>query len=50
LLDKLAEVRPVAEVEPAGEVTIAKQNVITFAPEGARGVAAFVDGQKCASV
>jgi hypothetical protein len=29
---------------------VAKQNVMTFAPDGTRGVAAFVDGQKAASV
>jgi uncharacterized protein (DUF58 family) len=50
LLDKLAVVRPVAEAAIAGEYAAAKQNVMTFAPEGARGVAAFVDGQKAASI
>ena len=50
LLDKLALVQPVAEVVAGGEPGIAKQNVMTFAPDGVRGVAAFVDGQKAASV
>lgn len=50
LLDKLAVVRPIAEAAVAGEYVAAKQNVMTFGPEGARGVAAFVDGQKAAAV
>ena len=48
-LDKLAVARP-AEAPSGGEQGIARQNVMTFAPEGVRGVAAFVDGQKAASV
>ena len=60
-LDKLAVLRPVAEAirvaAPAGEADddgrdeflIAKQNVMTFAPDGPRGVVAYVDGQKAAS-
>ena len=28
---------------------VAKRSVMTFAPDGVRGVAAFVDGQKAAS-
>jgi uncharacterized protein (DUF58 family) len=50
LLDKLAVMRPITELATAEEVLPAKQNVMTFAPEGVRGVAAFVDGQKAASV
>ncbi len=51
LLDKLAVLRPAAQAERrAGEVTVAQQNVMTFAPEGMRGVAAYVDGQKVATV
>jgi uncharacterized protein (DUF58 family) len=49
-LDKLAVARPTESAATAGDRVIAKQNVMTFAPEGARGVAAFVDGQKAASV
>jgi hypothetical protein len=33
----------------AGDWPAAKQNVMTFAPEGARGVAAWVDGQIAAT-
>jgi uncharacterized protein (DUF58 family) len=48
-LDQLALVRPSDHaLTPAGE-RVAKQNVLTFAPEGARGVAAYVDGQLAAS-
>jgi uncharacterized protein (DUF58 family) len=51
LLDKLAVVRPSAEAAAVEEeVPVAKQNVMTFAPEGTRGIAAFVDGQKAASI
>ena len=31
------------------EAWVARKNVMTFAPDGARGVAAYVDGQKAAS-
>jgi uncharacterized protein (DUF58 family) len=50
LLNKLAVARPLPEPTVGGEYVAAKQNVITFEPEGARGVAAFVDAQKMASV
>jgi uncharacterized protein (DUF58 family) len=50
LLDKLAVIRPAPEVVSAGEISLARHNLMTFAPEGARGVAAFVDGQKAASI
>src|SRR5204863_4313214 len=61
-LDKLAVVRPVQKAigsaapfsksgEPRSDsaappIQAIKHNVMTFAPEGARGVAAYVDGQK----
>jgi uncharacterized protein (DUF58 family) len=58
-LDKLAVLRPVDEAirmtpgaSEAGdrdEFLVAKQNVMTFAPDGPRGVVAYVDGQKAAS-
>jgi uncharacterized protein (DUF58 family) len=57
-LDKLAVIRPVeigaATSERATDaasptILAVKHNVMTFAPEGARGVAAYVDGAKAAS-
>ena len=62
-LDRLALVRPVEDaigsaapfpaVPPTGEgvsaTQVARQNLVTFAPDGARGVAAYIDGQKMAS-
>jgi uncharacterized protein (DUF58 family) len=51
-LDRLAVVERVEEVErnaEGGKFLSAKQNVITFAPEGARGVSAHVDGEKTAA-
>ena len=50
LLDKLAVAKPLAEVAPTGEYQAARQTVLTFSPEGSRGVAAFVGGQKAASI
>jgi uncharacterized protein (DUF58 family) len=51
LLNKLAVAQPAAQAERiSSETTVAKQNVMTFVPEGVRGVAAYVDGQKAASV
>ncbi|MDO8539058.1 MAG: DUF58 domain-containing protein [Opitutaceae bacterium] len=48
-LDQLAVLRPSDDaMSPPGE-RVGKQNVMTFAPEGARGVAAYVDGQLAAS-
>ena len=47
-LDRLATARPAAGaavIEPG-----ARKNLMTFAPEGTRGVAAYVDGQKAAAV
>jgi uncharacterized protein (DUF58 family) len=50
LLDRLALVQPRAGA-PAAVPTSAtlKRNVLTFAPDGARGVAAYVDGEKTAT-
>jgi uncharacterized protein (DUF58 family) len=49
LLDKLAVLRPLEAASASGEWLAAKQNVMTFAPDGVRGVAAYVDGQRAAS-
>jgi uncharacterized protein (DUF58 family) len=51
-MDKLAVVERVDGEKRKAEgekVFLTKQNVITFAPEGARGVAAYVDGEKTAT-
>lgn len=56
-LDRLAVLQPAAETVAGatdGEATdssylIAKQHVMTFAPNGAHGVAAYVDGHQAAS-
>ena len=51
LLDRLALVQP-RKAPPGGESragTGGKKNVLTFAPDGARGVAAYVDGEKTAT-
>jgi uncharacterized protein (DUF58 family) len=57
-LDKLAVVQPITDVLATGAARtdaadqpflVTKQNVMTFAPDGARGVMAYVDGQKAAS-
>lgn len=39
-----------ARAQVGSMLATAKKNVLTFAPEGARGVAAFVDGERAASV
>jgi uncharacterized protein (DUF58 family) len=49
-LNKLAIARPTETAATRCDVFVARQNIMTFAPEGARGVAAFVDGQQAASV
>jgi uncharacterized protein (DUF58 family) len=49
-LDKLAVTRPNDQATGTGEWIVARQNMMTFAPDGTRGVAAYVDGQKAASV
>ncbi len=48
-LDELALLQPGAERETGSREQGGNKNVITFAPEGARGVAAYVDGHKTAS-
>jgi uncharacterized protein (DUF58 family) len=48
-LDELAKVRPGSEPGAGSREQGASKNVITFAPEGARGVTAYVDGQPAAS-
>jgi uncharacterized protein (DUF58 family) len=52
-LDQLAVVQPreaaLENIPSLSPAMIAKQNLMTFAPDGARGVAAYVDGQKAAS-
>ena len=51
-LDQLAVVRPAkgnSSLASPSPRAIAKQNVMTFAPDGARGVAAYVDGKKAAT-
>lgn len=48
-LDKLAVVQPQAAATTAGAGPVGKQNVMTFVPDGAHGVSAFVDGKKAAS-
>lgn len=48
-LDRLAVIQPRATVGPVAGWQVEKQNVMTFAPDGARGVAAYVDGKKAAS-
>lgn len=49
-LDKLATLRPTAETLPGGDTPVAKRNVLTFLPDGQRGIAAHVDGQRAAAV
>ena len=49
LLDELARLQPVSQPGAGGAGSNVTQNVITFAPEGARGVAAYVDGRQTAS-
>jgi uncharacterized protein (DUF58 family) len=54
-LDQVALAQPRAESVRAGQTGVSRdsklkrKNVLTFAPEGARGVAAYVDGEKAAS-
>ncbi len=51
-MDKLAVVECVDGEQRKAEgekVLLTKQNLITFAPDGARGVAAYVDGEKTAA-
>ena len=48
-LDMLARLEPVNEQRAGSVEQRALKNVITFAPEGARGVAAYVDGHQTAT-
>ena len=48
-LDDLARLQPEGEQGAGSRGQGSNKNVITFAPEGARGVAAYVDGQQAAS-
>lgn len=49
LLDELARLQPVENPGPGPAESAATKNIITFAPEGARGVTAYADGQQTAS-
>ena len=48
-LDRLALAEPTATTTGAGDGLTARQDLMTFAPDGARGVAAHVGGRKTAS-
>ncbi|MEO6245162.1 MAG: DUF58 domain-containing protein [Opitutaceae bacterium] len=48
-LDRLAVAEPAAAGPEGASGSVAKQNVLTFAPDGARGVVALVGGEKAAS-
>jgi uncharacterized protein (DUF58 family) len=50
-LDRLAVVKPAAQTyqSPEAAPSARRANVLTFAPDGARGVLAYVDGEKAAS-
>ncbi|MEI6862370.1 MAG: DUF58 domain-containing protein, partial [Verrucomicrobiota bacterium] len=48
-LDRLAVIEPTADVELAEGTHGVRQGLMTFAPDGARGVAAYVDGIKTAT-
>jgi len=50
-LDRLALVKPAAQSyqSPTGAPSVRRANVLTFAPDGPRGVLAYVDGEKAAS-
>lgn len=49
LLDRLAVLQPAADSVGFAGLPVAKQNLMTFAPDGGRGVVAYVDGQIAAS-
>ena len=49
LLDELARLQPVEKPGPGPAGPAVTKNIITFAPEGARGVTAYADGQQTAS-
>lgn len=50
-LDRVALVKPTVQTyqSSAGAPSVRRANVLTFAPDGARGVIAYVDGEKAAS-
>jgi uncharacterized protein (DUF58 family) len=49
-LDELARLQPLgADTRSGGSPPVITPNLITFAPDGVRGVAAYVDGRKTAS-
>jgi uncharacterized protein (DUF58 family) len=50
-LDRLALIKPVARHNRAAETAavVHRANVMTFAPDGARGVVAYIDGEKTAT-
>jgi uncharacterized protein (DUF58 family) len=50
-LDRVALVKPTVQSfqSPAAAPSVRRANVLTFAPDGARGVLAYVDGEKAAS-
>jgi uncharacterized protein (DUF58 family) len=50
-LDRVALARPTVEsYQPPGDAqSMRRANLLTFAPDGARGVLAYVDGEKAAS-
>lgn len=48
-LDRLAVARPSEAAAGGDGFLLARKNVLTFSPDGARGVAAYVDGEKTAS-
>jgi uncharacterized protein (DUF58 family) len=49
-LDQLSVVQPTDDAAiGTDQVVVAKRNVMTFAPDGLRGVAAYIDGQKAAT-
>lgn len=47
-LDALALVHPLDAAGGLGDLRTAKQNILTFAPDGPRGVTAYLDGEKAA--
>jgi uncharacterized protein (DUF58 family) len=49
-LNELAVLQPSANAAATPSRVLSKSNLLTFAPDGARGVSAFLDGQVIASV
>jgi uncharacterized protein (DUF58 family) len=48
-LDRLAVLQPEQDDQMAPTSRPARKNVLTFAPEGSRGIVAYVDGEKAAT-